>query len=149
MRSLYDAVAVKTSIIQQASSGSTPINGANSLDTLGFNTGVLRARGEASTGGASPFTIVVKLQESATGTGGWADALDNTGTVIGFTLTVTSVAAENLARIEGLGTNHKRFLRVVATPAPTGGAGPASIVMAEILLGRAFTNAVNTATSNT
>lgn len=148
MRSLYDNVVYNASIIAQSIAGSSAVNGT-AVDTKGYNTAVLRARSEASSGGASPATIAWKLQESAASGSGFADALDNTGTVIGGTATVTSVAAEVLARIEGLGTNRKRYLRIVATPAYTGGTSPASLCFGEIAMARAFFNPVNTATSNT
>ena len=147
MGSLYDNLSIGDSVEPQVISGSTAVNGAG-VDTKGLNTAVIRARGEAASGSPTTATLTVKLQESSDNST-FADALDNTGTVIGFTLTVTSANAGGLARIEGLGLNRKRYLRAVVTPAFTGGTSPASVVFAEILLGRAFTRPQNTATSNT
>ncbi len=147
MRSLYDNLGIGESLDPQSISGSTAVNGT-SVDTKGNNTAVIRARGAAASGAPSAATLAVKLQESSDNST-FTDALDNTGTVIGFTLTVTSAVASGLARIEGLGLNRKRYLRAVITPTFTGGTTPASVAFAEILLGRAFQRPTVTATSNT
>jgi hypothetical protein len=69
--------------------GSTPANGA-SVDTLGYDNAKIHAYAVTTTSNPSVATVTVKLQESTDGTGSgggaWTDALDNTGTVIGFTL---------------------------------------------------------------
>jgi hypothetical protein len=92
----------------------------------------------------------VKLQESADGSTNWGDALDNTGTVIGFTLaSLNSAAAIGAARVEGLNLNRKRYLRVVVTPTFTSGTSPACITYGELIFGNAQQLPVTTATSNT
>jgi hypothetical protein len=91
----------------------------------------------------------VTLQESADGSTNWANALDNTGTVIGFSLNCLSAQAENAARIEGLGLNRKRYLRAVITPAFTGGTTPAILGVADIVLGEALQRPVTSQVSNT
>ena len=92
---------------------------------------------------------MVTLQE-APDNSTWTNALDNTGTVIGFTLNCLSAAAENLARIEGLLLNRKQYLRAVITPAFTGGSSPAILGFAEIVLGGPATQLpTDTAASNT
>ena len=148
MRSLYDNLGVQTSVIAQSDSGGSAVNGS-SVDTKGYNTAVIRGRAEAASGSPTAASTVYKLQESADGSTGWADALDNTGVVIGFTLNPKTAAAEGLARIEGLGLNRKRYLRVVETTTFTAGTTPAVLVFGEILLGRGFQRPTNSATSNT
>jgi hypothetical protein len=134
----YDDIRVATSVKPQSLTGSTPANGL-SVDTLGYDNAKVHAYAVTASGSPSAATVAVKLQESTDGTGSgggaWADALDNTGTVIGFTLTVNAADAFNAARIEGLNLNRKRFLRVVATPAFTGGTSPAISTYAEITFG--------------
>ena len=135
--SIYDDVKVigGVSVAPQSISGASAVNGS-SVNTSGFTDAVIRAYAAAASGSPSGATLAVTLQESADGSTNWANALDNTGTTIGFTLTVTSVAAENVARIEGLGgLNRKQYLRAVITPTFTGGSSPASVAYAELIMG--------------
>jgi hypothetical protein len=148
---IYDDVQVLLGCSLDPQSNSTTavaVNG-NKVDTLGGDNAALYARCAAATGSPTGFTVVFKVQESANGTSGWSDALDNTGTVIGFTLDCHAAAAEKLARIEGLGLNRQRYLRAVATPTITGGSSPAAVLVAEIIIGNAGQRPVDTSTSNT
>jgi hypothetical protein len=149
MDSVYDNLKVVggTSVAPQSISGSTAVDGST-VDTAGYASASLYAFGAAASGSPSAATLTVTLQESSDNST-WTTATDNTGANIGFTLTVTSAAAENVARIEGLGLNRKRYLRAVITPAFTGGTSPASIAYAHILLGAALEKPVDTAVSNT
>lgn len=147
---VYDNVALVggVSLAPQSFSGSSPVNGS-SVNTSGYDNAAIHAYGAAASGSPSAGSLVVTLQESATGTGNWANALDNTGTVIGFTLTCTSALAENVARIEGLNLNRKQYLRAVITPSFTGGTSPAILGFAEIVFGNAFEKPVDSNSSNT
>jgi hypothetical protein len=205
------------SVAPQSFTGSSAVNG-QPVDTQGAETAAIYGYATAATGSPSAATLAVALQESASGTGSWTAALDNTGTAIAFTLnallaptantvsgsnqlsnfssttglyvgqyvtgtgipvntvitsitlgataatstatmsanatasntsTTLTVSAENLARIEGLNLNRKRFLRAVVTPAFTGGSTPAILGFAQIVLGNDQQLAVNTTTSNT
>lgn len=149
MDTVYDNLKVigGTSVAPQSISGSTAVDGS-SVNTEGYSSGEIYAYGAAASGTPTGATLAVKLQESSDNST-WTDALDNTGTVIGFTLTVTSAAAENAARIEGLNLNRKTYLRAVVTPSFTGGTSPASECYAQILLGAALQKPVDSATSNT
>ncbi len=149
MDTVYDNIAVigGTSVAPQSISGSTAVDGS-SVSTEGYASAELYAYGAAASGSPSAATLAVKLQESSDNST-WTDALDNTGTVIGFTLTVTSAKAENAARIEGLNLNRKTYLRAVVTPAFTGGTSPASEAYAQILLGAALQKPVDSNVSNT
>lgn len=134
----YDDIKVITSVKPQSITGSSAVNGA-SVDTLGTDNAKIHAYAVAASGSPSAATLAVKLQESSDGTGSgagaWGDALDNTGVVIGFTLDVHAADGFSAARIEGLGLNRKRYLRVVATPTFTGGSSPAIVANAEIVFG--------------
>ncbi len=146
MRSIYDNVGVSKSLVPQSDTGGSAVNGS-AIDTLGFNTAMLVFESGAVSGAPTTTSIAVKVQESANGSSGWGDALDNTGTVIGGT--VTAASTQLLARIEGLGLNRKRYLRVVETTTFSGGTSPAVLVHGNILLGRAFGKPTNSAVSNT
>lgn len=149
--SIYDDVAISggVSLVPQSISGASAVNGT-SINTSGQTDAVIHAYGAAASGTPGAATLTVTLQESKTGSSGWSNALDNTGTVIGFTLTVTSAGAEGLARIEGLNLNRYQYLRAVITPAFTGGSSPASVAFAEIVMGGpAQQLPTNTTTSNT
>ena len=148
MRSIYDAVGIKYTVEPQVATGTTvatAINGTT-VDTKGYNTAMIHAIVPVlATGNA---TLVVTLQESSDNST-WSNALDNTGTVIGFTL-VASASADVTgdARIEGLGLNRKRYLRGVSTY--TLSASTVSVLTsATILVGRAYEEPVRTQISNT
>lgn len=143
-----DKIIGGVSLVPQSFSGSTAVDGA-SVDTEGGDNAAIHAYGVTASGSPSAASLVVSLQESDDGSTGWSNALDNTGTVIGFTLNCHSADAENIARIEGLGLNRKRYLRAVITPAFTGGSTPAIIGFAEIVIGNSGTLPVDTAVSNT
>lgn len=147
---VYDNVKLigGVSSVPQSFSGASAVNGV-AIDTLGADNAAIHAYAKAASGAPSAATLAVKLQESVDGSTGWTDALDNDGNVIGFTLTVTSVAAENEARIEGLNLNRERYLRAVVTPAFTSGTDPASIGFVEIVLGNKSPKPVNETASNT
>lgn len=147
MRSVYDNISVINSIPQTNDSGGSAVNGA-AVDTKGYNSAMAHFRNEAASGSPSASSIVWKLQESNSSGSGFGDALDNTGTVIGGTLDGTQIN-DVFARIEGLGTNRKRYLRVVETITFTGGTSPKNLVVGEIVLGRAFTKPVTSTVSNT
>lgn len=154
MRTVYDNLSIGglTSIL--ASTGGIVIQGA-SVDTKNFNSAALRincgAVGGAANIVAQRVTVAVILQESSDNST-WSSANDNTGTVIGSTVAaLITDASVTSARVEGLGQNRKRYLRVQLTT----GAGPNATLAAVFTctafleLGRAYNNPVNTTTSNT
>jgi len=133
--SIYDDVKIigGVSLAAQSFAGSSAVDGS-SVNTSGYTDAVIRAYGAEASGSPSAATLVVTLQE-ASDNATWSNALDNTGTVIGFTLNCEAAAAENIARIEGLNLNRKQYLRAVITPAFTGGTSPAILGFAEIIMG--------------
>jgi hypothetical protein len=133
--SAYDDVRNVSSVIPQSVSGSSAVNGV-SVDTLGYDNAKIHVYSALASGSPSAAALAVTLQESADGSTNWANALDNTGTVIGFTLSaLQSAAAVNQARVEGLNLNRKRYLRVVVTPTFTGGTSPAVLAYGEVIFG--------------
>jgi hypothetical protein len=147
--SVYDSVKAKASVDPQSLTGVTAATGA-SVDTAGFTDAMLHVYGAAASGTPTTAVVTGKLQESADGSTNWTDALDNTSAVISVSLNCQAGAADGVARIEGLGLNRKRYLRVVTTPAFTGGSTPAIVALGEIILGGpAQALPTNTAASNT
>lgn len=149
MRSIYDNVTLGgvAGPAVNATASSVVATGA-SVDTKGYNTGVIRVYTSAIAGGipaATPVTLVAVLQESSDNSN-WATANDNTGTAIGFTQTATTTAVIGSARVEGLQLNRKRYLRVTLQG---GGYATALTAFAVVELGRAYSNPVNSAVSNT
>jgi hypothetical protein len=129
----YDDIHQVSSVIPQSVTGA--VNGV-SVDTQGYDNAKLHVYSAEASGSPSAASLVVTLQESLDGSTSWANALDNTGTVIGFTLTgLQAAAGVNAARIEGLNLNRKRYLRIVVTPSFTGGTSPAVLAYGEIVFG--------------
>lgn len=134
----YDDVlhqsVVASSVAIQSLTGSSAVN-QDSVDTAtGFDADsiMVHVRTEIASGSPSAATVAWKLQESSDNST-FADATDNTGTVIGATLNTKTVAQDNYARVEGIMVNRKRYLRLVLTPAYTSGTSPATLVYAELI----------------
>ncbi len=130
----YDDIRNATSIAPQSVTGSSAVNGA-SVDTQGYDNAKIHVYAAQASGTPTAASLAVKLQESPDNST-WNDALDNTSTVIGFTLTaLQTAAAVNAARVEGLNLNRKRYLRVVVTPSFTAGTSPAILAYGELVFG--------------
>jgi hypothetical protein len=133
--SAYDDIHQVSSIVPQSISGSSAVDGV-SVDTEGYDNAKLHVYSAEASGSPSAAVLAVTLQESADGSTNWSNALDNTGEVIGFSLSgLQAAAGVNAARIEGLNLNRKRYLRIVVTPTFTGGTSPAALVYGEIVFG--------------
>lgn len=146
---IYDDVKLIGGMsLNQSFPASAAVNGS-AVDTLGADNAAIYAHANLASGTPDAATLAVKLQESADGSTGWTDALDNEGTVIGFTLNSQAADAENEARIEGLGLNRQRYLRAVVTPTFSGGTTPAIIASVHIVQGGKSPRPVNTTVSNT
>jgi hypothetical protein len=127
MRSVYDGILSKVSVRPQAATAA--VNGTG-VDTMGFSSAMIVVENGAATGAPTTQTVDAKVQESADN----STFTDVTGATI-TQMTASSKSAQ--IRVEGLGTSRLRYLRVVVTPAFTGGTTPAALISANILLGRA------------
>ena len=143
----YDNVLVQpvtaSSVAIQSLTGSSAVN-QDSYDTsIGIESIMVRVRAEIASGSPSAATVAWALQESSDNST-WTAALDNTGTAIGATLNVHTVAVDSYARVEGIMLynasataapygGRKRYLRIVYTPAFTGGSSPAILVSGEYI----------------
>jgi len=161
----YDNVYQKSSAVSSVAinslTGSSAVNG-DSIDTVlaGLESLMVHVRAEISTSNPSVATVAWKLQESSDNSS-FADAQDNTGTVIGATLNVKTVAVDSYARVEGINLyngasaapfgGRKRYLRIVLTPAFTGGTSPAILAYGQFIgtLGNGAQVPTRTTASNT
>jgi hypothetical protein len=152
----YDDVLQKSSTVSsvaiQSLTGSSAVNGDSVDVAQSFiaESLMVHVRAEIASGSPTAATVAWKgLESSDTAT--FADALDNTGTVIGATLNVKTVAQDSYARVEGIMLNRKRYLRLVLTPAFTSGTSPAILAYGQLIgtpgSGQQFP--VRTAVSNT
>jgi hypothetical protein len=166
----YDSVMVQSSTVSavgiQSLTGSSAVNG-DSVDTAlgaligGAESIMVRVRAEIASGSPTTSTVAWALQESSDNST-WTAANDNTGTAIGATLNVKTLAAESQARVEGINLystkltaapygGRKRYLRIVLTPAFSGGTSPAILAFAEFIgsPGNGTALPVRSAVSNT
>jgi hypothetical protein len=158
-----------SSVAIQSLTGSSAVNG-DGVDTAqgallgGAESLMVHVRAEIASGSPSAATVAWALQESNDNgvSDSWAAATDNTGTAIGATLNAKTVAVDSYARVEGIMLRmnslsaapyggRKRWLRIVLTPAFTGGTSPAILTVAEFIgtPGNGAVLPVRTATSNT
>lgn len=138
---IYEDVLVKSSILPGAVTAAT--NGA-SVDTAGYGEAVVVVSNGAATGSPSSYTFNAKVQESATGAGSWTDVAG---------AAIVQVIADNMtgeiAIERAKSAASKRYIRVVATPALTGGSTPTLPISAIVLLGRPERGSVgNSGTAN-
>ncbi len=123
------------------------------LDTKNFNSAALRVLTTPVGAGvlvSQQVSVVALLEESADNVT-FAAALDNTGTQIQCSPQATTSAVLASARIEGLGQNRLRYLRIrLKGGTPTAGViVQACTAVAVLELGRAYENPVSTTVSNT
>jgi hypothetical protein len=137
-----------SSVAIQSFSGSSAVD-SDSIDTAQSfiaESILFHLRTEIASGSPSAATLAWALQESNDNgsTDAWAAANDNTGTAIGGTVTVKTVAQDIYARIEGINLQNtslsaapkggrKRYLRIVFTPSFTSGTSPAVSGYAEFI----------------
>lgn len=128
--------------------GSSAVNG-DSVDTAQSfiaESIMFHMRTEIASGSPTTSTLAWALQESNDNgnSDAFAAATDNTGTAIGGTLNCKTVANDVYARIEGINLRNnsasaapyggrKRYLRVVITPAFSGGSSPGILAYAQFI----------------
>lgn len=93
---------------------------------------MVHIRTEIASGAPTTATVAWALQESSDNST-FAAALDNTGTAIGSTINTHTIAQDVYGRVEGVMVNRKRYLRIVLTPAYSGGSSPATLAFAEYI----------------
>lgn len=133
MRSVYDGVKALAAVRPVAASAAAT---AIAIDTIGYNSAMFIVNNGAATGTPTSYTVDAKVQECATSGGSYADV---SGAVI------TQIVADDKSaqiRVEGLGTSRLRYLKLIITPAMTGGTTPKALISGTCLLGRAYKNPV-------
>lgn len=139
MKSVYDGVLSVKAVNPIAASAAQT---SAAIDTKGYNSGVVVVVNGAATGTPDSYTVDAKVQDCATSGGSYAD-------VSGVAITqITADGKIATIRLDGLGgASFKRFIKVVVTPALTGGSSPKALISATVHLGRAFKEPVgNSAT---
>lgn len=159
MRSIYDNAQLSGYAAASNTTGMLVTTGA-SVDTKGYNTAALRVFvGPFQSGANTPATtkgsVTALLQESSDNVT-FATAVDNTGATIQAVATQTgsTVGVIADARIEGLGLQRKRYLRIVATaamiPASAGEAKWNQFTSCAVIeLSRAYQDPTTSTVSNT
>lgn len=154
MRSIYDNVAIDGLTGPQLNTTPALVITGTVVDTKGYNSAVLRIFTVPKTGIGPTVanSITAVLQECATSTGTFTTATDVSGATIGTTIASTATAVIGSARIEGLGQNRLRYLRIQTTGKVIAGAGTADgsfTSVAVIELGRGYARPVTATVSNT
>ena len=133
-------ISVIRSISPQAISGSSDVNGANSVGDRTpsgdqeYMSGVLTLVTGATTGTPTTVSVACRLQDSADGTSGWADIASSAGGPYAIT---AITAADSVASVNFNAKPIRRYVRAVATPTFTGGSSPTILIAATIALGGA------------
>lgn len=140
MRSVYDAVKFAKVVEPKNQTGTgTPVaSRITVVDTWGYNSAIFGVQSSGTTTGtAISWTVTFTVQECATSTGTFTDISGATGTVTGTALAGGYIAT---VRVEGLGTDRLRYLRVVplVTMTPNDGSVLAGGVSAFAALGWAY-----------
>lgn len=128
MRSIFEAVKNIQAIDPIAVSAAQT---SAAIDTKGFNSGAVVIVNGVATGTPTSYTVDAKVQHCDTSGGSYTDV---TGAAI------TQITADSkiaTIRLMGFGTSLKRFIKVVVTPALSGGSSPKALISAAVQLGRA------------
>jgi hypothetical protein len=128
MRSIFDAVKNIQAIDPIAASAAQT---SAAIDTKGFNTGAVVIINGVATGTPTSYTVDAKVQHCDTSSGSYADV---SGAAITQIIADSRIAT---IRLSGFGTSLKRYIKIVVTPALTGGSSPKALVGATVQLGRA------------
>ncbi len=137
MKNIQYSVAPRVSVVPGSFSGTTARNGSG-VDTMGFADARAVCHVGAATGTPDSYTVTWKIQESSDN--GSSDAFaDVSG------LTAVCDADNELVTIDipNVGTVRERYLRVVGTPAFTGGSTPTVPGVGIIELGKAVDEPVS------
>jgi hypothetical protein len=147
--SIYDDVAFQggVSLAPQSFSGSSAVNG-NTVTTTGMTDAAIRAYAAAPSGSPTTASLAVTLQESATGNSGWTNALDNTGTTIGFTLTPPLSLTANTTSGSPTLSNFSSNTGLYVGQAVSGTGIPAGTVILALTIATSAANTVATMSAN-
>lgn len=129
MKSVYDAIKPVIAINPIAAS---TVQTSAAIDTMGFNSAEVVVQNGAATGTPTSYTVDAKVQHCDTAGGTYVDVAS---------ATITQITADSkiaAIRLEGLGANIKRYIKVLVTPAMTGGTTPNALIGSTVLFGRAY-----------
>ena len=129
MKTLFENIKSVAAVLPIAASAAQT---SAAIDTKGYKTGMVIIENGAATGTPSSYTYDAKVQECATSGGSYTDI---TGAAIVQGTADSKTAQINLASLND-GTR-LRYIKVVVTPAMTGGSSPKALIAATVLLGNA------------
>lgn len=138
MRSVNDNIRPVVAVAPIAASTAQT---SAAIDTLGYNSALIEIINGAATGSPSSYTVDAKVQHCATSGGSYTDI---SGAAI---VQITADTKSAQIPLEGLGTSILRYIKVVITPAMTGGSSPKALVTGVALLGRAYRKPVGNSTT--
>lgn len=128
MRSVFDKVKHVVAVAPIAASS---VQTSAAIDTKGYGVAMVTIENGAATGTPSSYTVDAKVQHCATSGGSYTD-------VSGAAITqITADGKYAQIRLEGLGIAVNRYIKVLVTPAMTGGSSPKALVAANVLFGQA------------
>ena len=130
MRSVYDAIKNVQAIDPIAASA---VQTSAAIDTKGYNSGAVVVVNGAATGTPTSYTVDAKVQHCDTSGGSYADV---SGAAITQIVADSKIATIRLAGLGGV--TIKRYIKVLVTPAMTGGSSPKALIAAVVQLGRAY-----------
>lgn len=130
MKTVFEAIKALAAVrpVAQAAGDATAIV----IDTMGYNSAMFIVENGAATGTPDSYTVAAKVQESDASGSGYTDV---TGA------TITTIAADNKSaqiQVDGLGTDRKRYLKLIITAAFVNGTSPKALVSGVALLGNAY-----------
>ena len=128
MRSVYDNVLAVDAISPIAQAGSEKLSSA--IDTMGYSSMMVEFLNGAATGTPDSYSIACAVTSSATSGGSYS-------AVSGATATITTDGAHAQVRVEGLGLNTGRYIKISMTPTFVNGTSPKALIGAVVLLDRA------------
>ena len=127
MRTVYDEVKSTRAVDPIAASS---VQTSAAIDTAGYGSAVVVVTNGAATGTPSSYTVDAKVQHCATSGGSYTD-------VSGAAITqITTDGAQKTIRLDGLNSSVLRYIKVLVTPAMTGGSSPKALVGATVHFGR-------------
>jgi hypothetical protein len=127
-KSLFENVKVVMAVAPIAASAAQ-ISAA--IDTKGYHSGMVVVNNGAATGTPDSYIYDAKVQECATSGGSYTDITDAAivqGTANGKSAQINLASLNDGTRL--------RYIKVVVTPAMTGGTSPKALISATVLLGR-------------
>ena len=132
-RTVFDNIKSQVAVRPIAASA---VQTSAAIDTKGYGNLMVSVENGAATGTPSSYTVNAKIQHATASGGSYADITD--ANIVEITADDKSAQIQLL----GLGTTIRRYLKILVTPAMTGGSSPKALISAVVLLGQAHNKPV-------